>query len=160
MTVAASSRRPSVSARRTGYGIAAAINAVLAYAIDVWPGWQVLPFLTEDTHQVLGLINLSLAAGFAANLVYLAHDLPWVKALGDLVTMGIGLAVVVRIWQVFPFDFGGNMFNFGGYTFDGALLVRMMLVIAGVGAAIGMLVQLTVLASRLADDAARTGARR
>jgi hypothetical protein len=47
---------------------------------------------------VLGLVNLSLAAGLVANLVYLVGDAPVVKSPGDLVTTGIGLAVLVRIW--------------------------------------------------------------
>jgi ABC-type thiamin/hydroxymethylpyrimidine transport system permease subunit len=152
MAVTAPARRPSVGARRTGYAIAAAINPALAYAINVRPGWQTVSFLTEDTRQLLGLVNLSLAAGLAANLVYLAHNPPWVKALGDLVTTGIGLAVLVRVWQVFPFDFGS-------YSFDWALLVRVLLVIAGAGAAIGLLVQLVLLAHRLADLPAHTGGR-
>jgi hypothetical protein len=150
MAVTAPARRPPVGARRTGYAIAAAINAAIAYAINVRPGWQALPFLTEDTRQLLGLVNLSLAAGLIANLVYLAHDPPRVKAAGDLVTTGIALAVLVRVWQVFPFDFGR-------YTFDWALLVRVLLVIAGAGAGVAVLVQLAVLARRPADDPARTG---
>jgi len=46
--------------------------------------------------------NLLLAAGIAANVVYLAYDPPWVRSLGDLVTTGIGLAAAIRIWHVFP----------------------------------------------------------
>jgi hypothetical protein len=40
-----------------------------------------------------------------------------VKSLGELVTTGIGLAVLVRIWQVFPFDFAG-------WSVDWSWLVR------------------------------------
>ena len=40
-----------------------------------------MPFLTSDTAQVLMLVNLCLAAGIAANLVYLAYDPPWLKSL-------------------------------------------------------------------------------
>ena len=59
--------------------------------------------IVTTTGQVLWLVNLSLAAGIAANVVYLAYDPPWVRSLGDLVTTGIGLAAAIRIWQVFPF---------------------------------------------------------
>src|SRR5215470_13078727 len=141
MVVTAPARRPSVGTRRTGYAIAAAINAALLYAIDLRPGWQALPFFTDDIHQVLGLINLSLVTGLAANLVYLAHDPPWVKAIGDLIIMGIGLAVLVRVWQVFPFDSSGD-------TFEWALLVRVVLILGLVGTGIGVLVQFAAIAGR------------
>jgi len=131
-------RRPTVGTRRTGYVIAAALNAVLLYLVNVWPGWQAVPFLTEDTRQVLGLVNLSLAASIAVNLVYLAYDPRWVRSLGDLLTTSIGLAGIVRVWQVFPFDVDG-------YSVDWALVIRGVLVVAGVGAAIGILVQLVAL---------------
>jgi hypothetical protein len=139
MAVTAPVRRPSIGARRTGYLIAGVLNALLAYAINVWPGWRAVPFLTEDTSRVLGLVNLSLVVGLVANLVYLLDDPPRFKAFGDLVTTVIGLAVLVRIWQVFPFDFSG-------YAFTWALLVRIALVVGIVGAAIGMLVLLVIVA--------------
>jgi hypothetical protein len=67
------------------------------FIINGRPGWQAIPFLTSDTGQVLWLVNLSLAAGIAANAVYLAYDPPWLKSLGDLATTGIGLATAIRI---------------------------------------------------------------
>jgi hypothetical protein len=138
-------RRPSVAVRRFGYLIAAAVNAALLYVVNVWPGWQALPFLTEDTGQVLVLVNLSLVVGVVANVVYLTYDAPWWKSLGDLVTTGVGMAVLVRVWQVFPFDFDGASFNW-------ALLVRVVLVVALVGAAIGVVAQFLSLARAGAVD--------
>jgi hypothetical protein len=79
-------------------------STALLVILNGSPGWQAIPFLTSDTTQVLWLVNLCLAAGIAANLVYLAYDPPWLKSLGDLATTGIGLATAIRIWQVFPFD--------------------------------------------------------
>ncbi|TFD27602.1 hypothetical protein [Cryobacterium cryoconiti] len=49
-----------------------------------------MPFLTEETQEVLDLVNLSLIAGMIANGVYVFVDGPAVKALGDLFTLGIG----------------------------------------------------------------------
>ncbi|HZK59957.1 MAG TPA: hypothetical protein VFC59_08875 [Cryobacterium sp.] len=125
-------------ARRVGYLIAALINGALLYFANVWPGWQVLPFLADNARQVLDIVNVSLIAGIVVNVVYLFLDLSWLKALGDLVTLGIGLAVLARLWQVFPFDFQGS-------SFDWALLVRILLVVAGVGSAIGIIVQVVML---------------
>lgn len=134
-------RRPSVAVRRVGYAVAVAINAALLYVVNVWPGWQALPFLTEDTGQVLALVDLSLVVGVVANVVYLTYDAPWWKSLGDVVTTGVGMAVLVWVWQVFPFDFDGASFNW-------ALLVRVVLVVALVGATIGIVAQVVSLLRR------------
>ncbi len=85
---------PSIRRRAAGWLLALAIvfSTALLVILNGSPGWQALPFLTSDTTQVLGLVNLCLAAGIAANLVYLAYDPPWLKSLGDLATTGIGLA--------------------------------------------------------------------
>jgi hypothetical protein len=104
MTLTEPTCRPSVATRRVGYAVTVVCGATLLYLVNVWPGGQVLSFLTADTRQVLDLVNLSLVAGLVANLVYLDGDAPVAKSPGELVTTGIGLAVLVRIWQVFPFD--------------------------------------------------------
>ena len=52
---------------------------------------------------------------------------------------GVGLAAMLRIWQVFPFDFPE-----GG--FDWTLLARALLAVGIVGSVIGVVVALTTLA--------------
>jgi hypothetical protein len=69
-------RRPSAGERRAGCGLAILFSTALLIILNGSPGWQAIPFLTSDTAQVLWLVNLSLAAGIAANLVYLAYDPP------------------------------------------------------------------------------------
>jgi hypothetical protein len=78
----------------------------------------------------------------AANALYLVHDPAWLKALGDLATTGVGIAVLVRFWQVFPFDFGDA-------SFDWALLARIMIVLGIIGSAIGLVVALVRLVRNL-----------
>lgn len=131
MTLTASRTRPSTTARRTGYVAAVLVNVAMLYAVNVWPGWEAVPFLTDDTPDVLGLVNLSILAGVIANVVYLARDPVWLKALGDLLTTSVGLAAAIQIWQVFPFVFDGS-------GFDWAVLVRWVLVVAIVGSVIGI----------------------
>jgi hypothetical protein len=81
------------------------------------------------------------------NLVYAGYDPPWLTAAGNLVTTAIGVAVLARIWQVFPFEFGDT-------SYDWALLVRVLLVVGVAGAAIGVvvhavsLIRATVVGSR------------
>jgi hypothetical protein len=138
MTVTSPVRRPSVGARRAGYVVAAVVNAALWYVVNQWPGWQALSFLTDETVQVLGWVNLSLVVGIAVNVGYLAYDPPWVTSLGALATTGIGLAVLVQLWRVFPFDFGDA-------SVDWEILARIGLLVASVGAVIGILTQLVAL---------------
>ena len=152
----AAAQQPSAGAdrsrptgRRAGYVAAIVVNAALLFVLNVQPGWQALPFLTSATDQVLGLVNLSLAAGLAVNLVYLAHDPPWVKSLGDLLTAAIGLAVTIRVWQVFPFAFHGS------WAWC-ATAVRVLLIIGIAGCGISIVVQAVSLA-RFALHAAQGG---
>ena len=138
--------RPTRTARRSGYAIAVIVNAAVLYGANVWPGWQVLPFLTADMALVMGLVNASILTSLAANLVYLASDTPFVKALGDVVTTATALAAAVRMWQVFPFDFGTA-------SFDWALLVRVALVAGMIAGAIQIIVALVSLLRSLRNRA-------
>ena len=129
-------RRQSAGVRRAGYCLAIGFSAALLIVLNGSPGWQAIPFLTSDTDQVLWLVNLSLAAGIAANVVYLAYDPPWVRSPGDLVTTGIGLATAIRIWQVFPFALSSGW----------STAVRVLLVVAIAGSCIALVVQIVSLA--------------
>jgi hypothetical protein len=123
--------RPTRAARRFGYLVAVVVDVVIWYVVNVRPGWRSVAFLTEDTEQVLGLFNLSLAASAAANLCYLAFDARWVKAAWELVLAAIGLALSVRVYEVFPFDFSGA-------TYDWTTVARVLVVVGIVGSAIGL----------------------
>ena len=144
-----SARRPSAGARRTGYVIAIAFGVALLIILNGWPGWQALPFLTAAASQVIWLVNVSLAAGIAANIVYLAYVPPGLKASGVLVTTGIGLAAAIRVWQVFPFDFHGS---------DAwGVAARVLLIVAIAGSCIALVVQLVQLVRALAGHAPGSG---
>jgi hypothetical protein len=101
-------RTQSRGAQRVGYAIGALVNVVLAWVVNVWPGWESVGFLTSDTAEVIPLVNLSLLLGAVLNLIYIVADPPWLKALGSLATTGITVAVMVRLLAVFPFDFGDD----------------------------------------------------
>ncbi|WP_438855927.1 hypothetical protein [Agromyces sp. M3QZ16-3] len=119
------------AARRFGFAVAVFVNLLLIYLGNVWPGWQVLPFLTAETAEVLPWINASLATGVLVNLIDLVFDRAWLKALGDVATTSVGLVATIRLWAVFPFDFGAS-------TFPWEIVVRTLLILAIVGSAIGI----------------------
>jgi hypothetical protein len=135
MSTTTTTKRPKSATRRAGYLIAVVVNAVLLYLVNRRPGWEVLPFLTGDMAKVLPLINLSLAAGIAVNLVYVVHDPRWLVAAGQLVTIGTGLVAMVRMWQVFPFELGP------GWT----TTVRVLLLLGLAGSLIAIVVQIVTL---------------
>jgi hypothetical protein len=126
------------ASRRAGYAIGALVNAILLYLINIWPGWRIVPFLTDSMSQVIGLVNLSLIVGIVVNVLTLIVDRVRVKAVGDLVTLGIGIAVLVRFWQVFPF-------NFPPGPIDWELVARVVLVVSIIGSVIAVIVQCVVL---------------
>jgi hypothetical protein len=139
MTLSEVHPRPAVASRRIGYVLAAAIDAALLYAMNVWPGWDAVPFLTSDTTAVLGPVNASLLVGLVANAVYLARDARPVRALGDLATTSVGLVALVRLWQVFPFDFGAVS---SAWT----LVAHVLLALGILGSVVAIVVALVTLA--------------
>lgn len=125
-------KRQSLASRRVGYVIAVLINAAMLYAVNRWPGWDAVSFLTADTERVLGFVNASILVSLVANVVYLVRDPRWLKALGDGVVAAVGVASSVRVWQVFPFDVSSGW----------ELVLRILLGIAIVGGAIAVVVGL------------------
>ncbi len=125
-------------ARRAGYLVSVLVDAVLLYLLNVRPGWQSAPFLTADASQVVGVVNLAVTAGLVANLAYVVRDDPWVKGLGDVITLTVGLVAAVRVWQVFPFDLSTST----AWT----LVVRVLLVVAVLGSAVGIVAALVTMA--------------
>jgi hypothetical protein len=146
----ASAHRPPAATRRVGYLVSLAVITAMLIILNGAPGWQAIPFLTSNTSQVLGLVNLSLAAGLAVNLVYLFYDPPWLKSLGDLITSAIGFVVAIRVWQVFPFAFHGS----AAWC---STALRLLLIIAIAGTAISVLTQAVSLSRRIARHAPHGG---
>jgi hypothetical protein len=133
---------------RTGYVVGALINAALLIGINIWPGWTVVPFLTETTPLILPWVNASLIVAVVANALYLVADPRWLRAVGSIGTSAVGLLATVRTWQVFPFDFGES-------AVDWALLMRIALVLGMVGGAVAIVVGLVALSRAIADLDAR-----
>ena len=124
----------SSAARRFGYFLAILINGVILYVINVWPTWHVVPWLTPATSEVVPWINASIIVGMVANAVYLLVDRRWLKALGDVATTSVGLAAMLQLWDVFPFDFGA-----GAVPWE--LVTRIFIGIAIFGSIVAIVVQ-------------------
>lgn len=127
-------------AKKFGYGVAVVVNAALLVVVINLLDWDLLPFLTEEFGAVVPWISLSLVASIAANLVYQFDDRPTVRAAGDVATSALSLIATYRLLEVFPFDFSSQRFDWG-------TVVRVLLVVAMVGAGIGILAALGRLVS-------------
>jgi hypothetical protein len=147
MTALRTRSTSTASGKRIGYVVGAIVNAVVLWLVHVWPGWEVVPFLTDETPQVLGVLTASLVAGIVVDVVLLFPHPAWLTPAGLVVTSAFGLAVAIRVLDVFPFAFDEG--------FDWSPVVRVLLVLGVIGAAIGLLVAVVslvrLLAARRAD---------
>ena len=134
-------------ARIVGYAVAVLVNIGFWLLVNVWPGWEVVPFLTDDVRRVLGLFTFSVAASIAVNVAFIVYDPRWFKAAGELVVAVIGLALAWRVMTVFPFDFTG-------LSYDLTTLARVVVVLGVVGSAIGVVTNLVSLAREASRAAA------
>ncbi|GAA2745302.1 hypothetical protein GCM10009868_26250 [Terrabacter aerolatus] len=119
-----------VSNRRGGYVGSVLVNLIVLWLVNGWPGWHAVPFLTGRTVLVIGAVNAAIIARAVADAVNVVLDLPRPRALGDIVSIGFGLAAIVQVWRVFPLDVVGT----GWET-----VARVLLVIGFVGSCIGIL---------------------
>ncbi len=129
--VATHKRPPSAAARRSGYVGTVVFDAISLVAINGWPGWDVLPFLTSDTDRVLGLVNASIVVHLAVFALHTVWDPRWLRAAGEVLTSGFGIAVTARLWQVYPFDTADDWSGWG-------LVAHVLVGLGIVGSAIGV----------------------
>ncbi|MFQ1002431.1 hypothetical protein [Modestobacter sp. SSW1-42] len=131
-------RDPGSTATRTnrlGCVLAVLVNAAGLVVLHVWPGWEELPFLTDEAWDVLPFVDAALVAGIVVNVVLLARRPGWPIAAGTLVTTVFGLVASVEVLSVFPFDVSPTW----------ATLLRVVLVFGIVGAVLGILALLVSL---------------
>ena len=131
----AARRRPTRGRRRTGYAVAALVDVLLLLMVNGWPGWEAVPFLADDFDRVVGILNVSFVVHGLAQLAYMVADPPWLRGLGDAVTSVIGIALMARMWQVWPFTTGDDWSGWG-------LALHVLLAVGIAGAAIAVLVGL------------------
>jgi hypothetical protein len=123
------------AAKRFGYAVAIAVNAALLYIAHHVLEWDVPTFLTDRWDELLPIITVSLVASIVVNATYMLYDAKWFKALTQFGLASISMVVAVRMYQVFPFEFSGDGFNW-------APAMRGILVIVMIGIAIGLVSEL------------------
>lgn len=131
--------------KRFGYVLAALINVALVYVVHNLLDWDVAPFLTADFDRVVPIVTVSLIATAVFNLIYVLYDPRWFKSLSQIGLLGISIAATAKMYQVFPFDFSA-------YEFDWETLTRVVMIIAIVGAAVGIITEFAKLARAVGGD--------
>lgn len=101
-----SSPRSGMS-RKAGYVAAALVSVGVLWVANHLAGWEWPPFLTNAFEDLLPWINVSLTATIAVDLLWAWRDPAWFKQLAQIGLDIISGVVIVRTWQIFPFDFTG-----------------------------------------------------
>jgi hypothetical protein len=127
--------RPPRFPKEIEYGVNIVFNALFLVVVNSILEWGVLPWLTQDFKRVIWLFNLSLIATITAYVIFFFFNADWFVSLLRFFLNIIGLILAVRMLQVFPFDFST-------YTFNWALVIRILLILGVVGAGIAILAEL------------------
>jgi hypothetical protein len=97
------------------------VFVVLLYVVNVRPGWQSLPFVTDEATQVVWLLNVVLVLGLVANFAYLFNDSTRLRALGSYAMAGVTVLFLVRLLETFPFDFGSQDSAWSSFVTEAAI---------------------------------------
>lgn len=130
-------------AKRFGYFVAAVINGAMLFVANNLLEWGWFSWLTAEFEEVLPLVSLSLTANIVVNAIYIAYDDQWFKSLTQIGVTGIGIAVAIRMWSVFPFDFSE-------YDFAWGTMARFVIGIAIFGMVVGIIAETVKLVRALA----------
>lgn len=95
------------AAPRSGYVVAAVVDAVLLFLLDVWPGWDVVPILSPAFADVLAAVNAAIVVNLVVHAVSALVPSPRVRALGQLLLCVVGVAVGLLLLRVYPFSVTG-----------------------------------------------------
>lgn len=120
----------TADSRRFGYTVAVVVNLVLVWVVQNIVEWDIVPFLTEEFEQVVPITIFSLVLSAIANVVFLFKDTGRFKKAVDILTTGVTFVVVVRTYQVFPFEL------------ESAFWLRVLMILVAVAIAAAVLAQL------------------
>jgi hypothetical protein len=111
------------------------VNLVVLYIFNNLQNWHV-PILTDSWVACLWILNISITATIAANILWLFYHEDWFRALLKVGLNLISFIFLYVLYKIFPFNF----FCYGGNTT--ALVFRIVIIIGLVGLVIGTIVEL------------------
>ncbi len=137
--------RRSRSARRVGYALTAGVNLIAWWITLNLLDWGWPSFLTGAFEDLSALIGFSLAATAVMNLTWMAHDPPRFKHTAQIALNVVSMAVTIRTWQVFPFDFST-------FSYDWTVVVRLAIGASMLGLIVASVSELVKVVPLAGDD--------
>jgi len=107
------------------YVINALVNLAMIYIVGKLSGW--FHFFTSDFSKVLTLFYISYGITTLFYVIFLFYDKPLFKSIVKVVMNFISIVVLIRLLNVFPFDF-----SMLGKTFETIFKFVMILSIFGI----------------------------
>jgi uncharacterized membrane protein len=112
----------------------------IAYYSQLSPGhWQIHTLITPDFDRWLPILNATLALTILANVLFIVYDRYFLRQTGKLLLGILGLATVISLIMMFPFDFNVIPNADASYWAPLGLLATLILIAFGTG--IGILVR-------------------
>jgi hypothetical protein len=137
-------REREAPSRRMGEYISSVVaNAILIYVLNRLPDWNISVLVSDLYRQVLWAINLSLGVHVGLNFFLIFYHPLSLHYLAGVVLSGVGVIPLARLVSVFPFSFPAQLSDWL------TPLVKVLLILGLVGAAIGAAVNLGKLVSTL-----------
>jgi magnesium-transporting ATPase (P-type) len=104
-----------------------------------------LPMLTSDYLSWLPILITALILSIAANILFIIYDKYWLRETIQIILNIIGIAVVIALVSIFPFDF--SVIPNSTAVDIVPILVKFVLILAAVGLGIGVLIRFIKLIS-------------
>ena len=111
--------------------------------------WQMDTFITSDFSLWLPILNTTLALAILAHALFIVYDKYILRQVGRLVLGVLGLATVVSLLAIFPFDF--NVIPNMDASYWAPFGVAATLIFISLGIAIGIVVRFIGLVVHLAE---------
>ena len=135
--------RFSTDAKRLGYAVSVGVTVLLLVVVNNLLEWGWFPWLTPAFEELLPVINLAFVVNIALAFLYMFYDEARFKAVARIVVNLIAIVVLVRTWQVYPFDFSGHDFlvDISAFDLTWDVLVRFLIGVAIFGVAIAIVTE-------------------
>jgi uncharacterized membrane protein len=140
--------------RITGYAFALAWSVILLVALNFFhqyiayytyhaatSTWTWNSFFTDDIHRWLPILNVALVISIIGNAVMIFLDNNIVRKAIHVITAGFGLAAMITLLVVYPFDFSTRVIPNSSAAAATDMGVRIALIVITVGLGIGLLVR-------------------
>jgi hypothetical protein len=125
-------------------------NQYIAYYHSVSPGhWQINTLITSDFNLWLPILDTTLALTILAHALFIVYDKYLLRQIARLALGILGIATIVSLLIIFPFDF--NVIPNTDASYWAPIGLSVALILAAIGTGVGVLVRFIQLIVHLAE---------